>query len=126
MADRLADAFHRRDMEAMAALLAESATAQVLGSPFPEESGAASIAKTSFPYLLDDAHEPLFAEARSLKNEECVLLRRKRDGALDVLLRLRLDAGRIARIEYLVTGFRREDMLALVESLGILVAAPQP
>ena len=118
----LAEAFNRHDKEAMSALLAPDATAQVLGSPFPEEIGAATIATTSFTYLLDDAARPLGAEARMLKGDACVLLRRQGDGALDVLFRIRHRAGKLTRIEYLVTGFRRDEMLSLVNSLGIPVA----
>jgi len=52
--DRFAAAFNERDLDALAACVAEDATARVDGAPFPEEKGRDEIRATSLRYLLED------------------------------------------------------------------------
>ena len=123
LAESLAEAFNRRSLNEMASLLAETATAEVLDSGFPVEEGRAAISKISFPYLLNngDANEPLKAQARMIEDTPFVLLCREKTGEADVVMKFQEEEGKIIRIDYLVTGFRRDEMVQLLEPLGIKV-----
>ncbi len=122
LATAFATAFNRHDVDGMIGLLHEDATAEVLGSGFPEERGVNDIRKKSFPHLLDEAESAVQAE---VQDNDLVFLRRKQDGALDVAIRIHAHDGKIARIEYLVTHFRRDELVRLAGPRGIVVAPPE-
>jgi hypothetical protein len=124
LARRFAEAFNQRNLQDMAALLADDATAEVLGSGFGIETGRSMITQTSLQHILDDKRAPLQAEAREIAGDTFVLLLRKSDRSLDVATRLQTANNRICRLEYLVTHFRREEMIRLMEPLKIEVSEP--
>ena len=125
LADAFVERFNRKDQDGMVELLCEDATAQVIGSSFPEECGRLDISKTSFSYLLADGDSPLEAEVRIILGEILILLRKESGGDLDVIIRILERDGKIVRIEYLVTQYRRAEMVRLVEPLGINVCPPE-
>ena len=49
------DAYNARDLDALTALLADEATAELVGSDFPAEHGPAAIAAGSLTHLLEGA-----------------------------------------------------------------------
>ena len=118
LAEKFADAFNRRDVNALGDLLCSDATAEVVGSGWPEEQGRAAILATSIPHIMDEG-TPLAAEARHSGDGVFVLLRRKNGGELDTVLRCQSRDGKISRLDYLVTGFCRAEMARLAEPLGI-------
>jgi hypothetical protein len=121
---RFADAFNARRLEQLADLLSENATAEVLGSGFPVEFGRNQIRSTSLPHLLGDGNDPLVAE---VWEEDHVLLRepagRRR---VDSAIRIQAQGRFILRLEYLVLGFRREELERICAAAGYeLRAEPQ-
>ena len=112
-------AFNARDLDALRALLAEDATAQVLGAPFPEERGAAAIATTSLPHLLEPDAD-LGAALAEHDGRRLVLLRRDRGaGPLDTVVEASVSGGRVRRLAYTVAPFRPDELAALGDALGI-------
>jgi len=125
LAARFADAFNARDLDAMTALLAPEATAQVLGSPFPVEERPATIRATSFAYLLAEEDGSLQAEPVRHAGTDYVLLRKSAGvRALDCVARLRVLEARIEGIEYLVSAFRKSELASLAAALGLPLAEP--
>lgn len=112
-------AFNRGDLDGMAALLQPSATAQVLGAPFPEEVGAAVIRETSFPHICG-ADLDLSASRARIVGGDCVLLRTEGGGGpVDTVLLFTLGDEGIARIEYVVAPHEPERLRRIGASCGI-------
>lgn len=121
--EQLALAFNARDLDAMTALLAPGATAQVLGSEFPVERGPAKIRATSLTYLLQEEQGRLHAEAVTSADVDHLLLRRGGGrGPLDCAIRVHSDAGQIQRLEHLVIWFRKADLTVLAARFDIPLA----
>ena len=123
LADDLTFAYNQKSNEGMTALLAEDATAEVIGSGFPVEVGPDVISKTSFPHILDEVESPLSAEAHEIDGVPVIVLRRKSDGLVDMLMKLKDKSGLIGRIDYLVVHFRRDEMVEMVTPLGLEVCS---
>ena len=127
LAEQLGTAFNQRDLDALEALLAPAATAEVLGSGFPVEQGPAKIRETSLAYLLAEEQGSLKAEAVGVDGGDYVLLRqgqgtRPIDSAIHVIS----EAGQITRLEYLVLHFRETELRQMAEGLGLPLAETDP
>jgi hypothetical protein len=120
-------AFNLRDLDALAALLAPEATAQVLGSELHVEEGPATIRDTSLRYLLREEEGSLQAEARQHEGGNYILIRRSQgERPLDCAVRMSAAGDRITRLEYLVVWFREAELKALGAGLGIPVCTSDP
>ena len=118
-----ADAFNARDLQALVNLLADDATAEVLGSPFPIEQGPDQIAKTSFPHVLDE-QAALRASLGVAEGERWILLRANAGaGPVDTAIRLETKGSSIARVEYVVAPHQPRRLRALGAACGIATAA---
>jgi histidine triad (HIT) family protein len=109
---QFAEAFNKRDVATLKSLYAGDATAQVIGSPFPEERGVEDIAKKSLNHMLDEDN-PLTACAGQLAGRALVLFR-DQTGKLDVAAYVTEQDGKIKRMEYIVS-FHRADELNLID-----------
>jgi histidine triad (HIT) family protein len=105
---QFAEAFNKRDVAALKSLYAADATAQVMGSPFPEEHGAEDIAKKSLNHMLDEEN-PLTATAGQITGRPLVLFR-DQTGKLDAAAWVAESDGKIKRMEYIVTWHRAEEL----------------
>jgi hypothetical protein len=93
-------------------MYAPDATAQVMGSPFPEERGIEDIAKKSLPHMLDEDN-PLTASTGELGGRALILFR-DAGGKLDAAAYLSESNGLVTRMEYIVS-FHRADELNLID-----------
>ena len=120
-AEKFAEAFNAGDLDALEGLLESNATAEVLGSGFPVEKGAAQIRETSLAYLLKEAEtDPLTAEVWKDEETEYVLLREPKGArALDSAIRVISADGKIARLEYLVLFHQLEELKQIGAKLSI-------
>jgi len=126
-AAKLQRAFNGRDLDAMEALLAPSATAEVLGSGFPVEKGPEEIRKTSLAYLIAEEQGSLMAEAVKVDGGDYLLLRQAQGARpIDSAMRVICEAGQITRLEYLVIHFRPKELRLLAEGLGLPLAQADP
>ena len=113
------EAFNAGAVARLADLLADDATAQVLGSPFPVEKGRDAIARTSLPHVLDPS-AGLVASLGNARDEPWILLRTENGrGPIDTAIRIGHDAGRVTRIEYVVAPHQPDALRALGEQLGL-------
>ena len=127
LSQQLAEAFNRRDLDAMAALLAPKATAKVLGSEMPTEEGPTTIRDTSLNYLLREEEGSLQAEACAHEGTDYVLVRSgKGERPLDCAMRVLSAEGQITRIEYLVLWFREAELKQLAADLSLPLATVDP
>jgi histidine triad (HIT) family protein len=108
LAGKYAETFNKRDAAALKALYAPDATAQVMGSPFPEERGIEDIAKKSLNHMLDDDN-PLTASSGELGGRALILFH---DGAgkLDAAAYMSEAGGKVTRMEYIVSYHRAEEL----------------
>jgi len=109
---QFAEAFNKRDVAALKALYTADATAQVMGSPFPEERGVEDIAKKSLSHMLDEDN-PLTAAAAQIAGKPLVLFRNQ-SGKLEAAAWVTENEGKIGRMEYIVS-WHRADELILIE-----------
>ena len=117
------DAFNRHDDSALCALLADDATARVLGAPFPEERGAQAIGNTSLPYLLDPKGH-LGASVAEVEGAPGILLRAEDgEGPIDTAIRIETNADRICCLEYIVAPHEPSRLLAIGAALNLPTAA---
>jgi hypothetical protein len=117
------EAFNARDLDAMAALLATDATAQVLGAPFPEEQGAEMIRHTSLPHVCDP-ELGLVASRVIFEGRDWILLRIPGEsGPIDTALSAAVEGGAIQRIEYVVAPHQPERLRALGAACDLPTAA---
>ena len=122
LAEKFAAAFNARDLDAMAALLAENATAEVSKSDFGVEEGRQKIKETSLPHILGDESDPkpLAAETWNEDGTTYVLLREAEgDRALDCALKLEAGQGQIQRIDYLVLYHELEELTRISQKAGM-------
>jgi histidine triad (HIT) family protein len=105
---QFADAFNKRDVPTLKSLYAADATAQVMGSPFPEEHGVEDIAKKSLNHMLDEDN-PLTATPGQLAGRALVLFR-DQTGKLDAAAYVTEAEGKIRRMEYIVVWHRAEEL----------------
>lgn len=113
--DEFVAAFNKRDLAGLMLLLAEEATAEVLGSGFGTERGPNDIAGKSLAHMLDESGSKLTAERFG---EHILFLN---DGKLDTAATIKGD-GRITRIEYYVVWFRGGELNKIAAERGIEVA----
>jgi hypothetical protein len=111
--DQFVAAFNDKNLDGLGACLAEDASAQVLGSPFPVEEGRDAICATSLPYLLES---DLQARRVDHPTIAVVLLR---DGCLDVAIEM--DDG-IATLRYLTMPHRSDELRTVASDLALRVA----
>lgn len=127
LAEQLGHAFNARDLNAMEALLAPSATAEVLGSGFPVEEGPVKIGETSLAYLIAEEQGSLTAEPLRLEGGDYLLLRQAQGTRpIDSAIRVIGEAGQITRLEYLVIHFRLAELRQMAEGLGLPLAQADP
>ena len=105
--EAFAAAFNDRDLQALGALLADDAWAEVLGAPFPREVGRDAILSTSFPYLLE-ADPPLAARVRTEGERIWLLL--CVDGVVDTAIRATVERERVTSLEYVVGPHRPDEL----------------
>lgn len=122
--DRVVDEFVRAynlgDLDALEALLAPDATAQVLGSNLPIERGSKKIRDTSLAYLLGDGTDELVAERWDEDSVHYVLLREPTGARdMDSAIRIEVSDGRIRRLEYLVLFHKHDELVRIGELAGI-------
>jgi len=123
--DDFVRAFNRRDAHDMAGLLAHDATAQVLGSPFPQEQGPEAIRTTSFPHLLE-ADPPLTASRARIVGGDCVLLRtREGRGPIDTVVLFGLADFRIQHLDYVVAPHEPKRLRRIGRSCGLPTLADE-
>lgn len=113
--DEFVAAFNKRDLAGLMLLLAEDATAEVLGSGFGTERGPSDIAAKSLAHMLDEEGSKLTAERFG---DRVLFLN---DGKLDTAAAIEGD-GRITRIEYYVVWFRAGELNKIATERGIEVA----
>jgi len=114
LVDRFVAAFNAGDLDALAACLAEDATARVDGAPFPEERGRAAIRETSLPYLLGEG----------LRAIPCGTLEGwigLHDGEkrLDVAIEFRSEGDGITWLRYVTAPHRPEELARLAPVFGL-------
>ena len=129
-ADAFAERFNARDLEGLAALLAEDATAEVLDSGFPVERGRDVIAKTSLPHILGEIDPPLSARVWAATDEEPLVLLVTADDVLDTVVRVigseaSPPNASITRLEYLVGWHRPADLAGIAAAAGLTFTAPE-
>jgi histidine triad (HIT) family protein len=108
VAASFAEAFNKRDVAVLKALHAPDATAQVMGSPFPEEHGIDDIVKKSLSHMLDEDN-PLTASTGELGGRALILFR-DGTGKLDTAAYMSESGGKITRMEYIVSYHRAEEL----------------
>jgi ketosteroid isomerase-like protein len=120
-------AFNAGDLDALAALLAADATAEVIGAPFPQEQGREKIRATSLPHLLD-AELSLTAIAADVEGSPGLILVQGAAGAVDtaVLCTAAPDGSALTRLEYLVVPHQPDRVAAVAAALGRPVATEAP
>ncbi|MHC4451023.1 MAG: nuclear transport factor 2 family protein [Planctomycetota bacterium] len=117
--DRFVQAFNERDLAALAACLAEDATAVVEGSPFPVESGREAIRTTSLPYLLD---ESMALRAKAVDHPSIAIALLDAQGRLDVAIEAKQTHGSLASLRYFTMPHRPDDLRSIAGDLGLGVA----
>ena len=123
MHDAFADAFNRRDRDALAALLDADATAEVLGAPFPLEVGRERIQATSLPHLLDET-VGLVASTVDAGAERWVVLRTEQGhGPIDTAVHLEHDGTTIHRLAYVTGPHQPERLHAIGSACGLPTVA---
>ena len=118
-ADAFVAAFNRRDLAALAGLVATDAVARVDGAPFPEERGREVIRDTSLAYVLG---EDLALHARPTEHPDVEVLLLDADGRLDMALAVEHADGLARSIVYYTTPHRREVMSDIANALGLSLA----
>ena len=97
--------FNSRSTAGIAALIAEDATAEVIGSGLPVEEGRQKILLTSIPYMMGEQCGTPDAEAVEWRGEPHVVLRAPgADGALVILIAVHTTGGMITRLDYHAAG----------------------
>lgn len=122
--ERFAEAFNSRQVPRVAELLADDATAEVLGSPFPVERGREVIARTSLPHVLAP-EAGLVASVAVTAGHPWILLRADAGkGPIDTAIRIDHEGSEVTRIEYVVAPHQPEALRTLGAQLGLPTRAP--
>lgn len=119
LCERFASAFNAGDLAGLKALLHPDATAEVLASGFPVETGADAIATTSLPYLLELDEGGTRLRARAWVHEEDRYVLLLVGEALDTAVHVRTRGDRIERLEYVVEPHQPERLQELARQAGI-------
>ena len=118
-ADSFVDAFNRRDLDALASLVATDAVARVDGAPFPEEQGRAAIRNTSLAYM---AGEELGLTARTANLPDTPVLLLDDQGRLDMAVEVRERDGLATSLVYYTMPNRPERVRAVAAAVGLAAA----
>ena len=113
--ESFATAFNARDLNALKACLADHATAQVIGAPFPEEVGRDTIAQTSLPYLLEESRK---LRAVTVEHPAVSVLLLDEQDRLDVAIHLEADSDVITLLHYYTMPNTPDRMTAIAAECG--------
>ena len=121
---KFAEAYNGMSLDALENLLAEDATAQVLGTGWPEEKGSRQIRKISLSHILGlgGGTDPLVAEAWAEGEKHYVLLLDKENRTLDTAIRIHCADGgadKIQRLAYLVLGHQHQELSRIGAKAGV-------
>ncbi len=118
-ADAFVAAFNRRDLGALADLLAPDAVARVDGAPFPEERGREQVRATSLAYVVGE-EQGLRARTADLAATPVLLI----DGAgrLDMAIAVEQCDGLATSLVYYTVPHRPEFVSEIARTVGLTVA----
>ena len=124
-ADAFVAAFNRRDLGALAYLLAPDAVARVDGAPFPEERGREQVRETSLAYVVAE-EQGLRARTASLAVTEGLpatpVLLIDDAGRLDMAIAVEQSGGLATSLVYYTVPHRPELVGEIARTLGLTVA----
>ena len=118
-ADAFVAAFNRRDLGALADLLAPDAVARVDGAPFPEERGREQVRETSLAYVVGE-EQGLRARTADLPATPVLLV--DDAGRLDMAIAVEQKDGLATSLVYYTTPHRPELVGEIARTVGLSVA----
>lgn len=111
---RFARAFTAADTDALRATLAQTVTAEVLGSGFGTETGPDDVLAKSVAHLLDrDEWGPLSAHVLRHDGDDWIAFVGAESKRVECAARVETADGRITRLGYLVEHFRPDELAAV-------------